>query len=112
MEITGKALVVGKTIEVGTSGFTKRELVIEVAGQYPQPILVEFHKDNTSKLDSIKVGQVVTVQTDLRGRKWTNAEGVDKYFNSIVGWRIEAANVSPDVVGSAVTEPDNAMPWE
>ena len=29
---------------------------------------------------------------DLKGKKWTNPEGIDKYFNNLDAWRIE----SPD----------------
>ena len=33
----------------------------------------------------------VKISINLRGREWVNPQGETKYFNSIQGWRIEAA---------------------
>lgn len=89
MEIKGQVRKIGETTPVGSGGFTKRELVITTDEQYPQHILVEFFKDKCSLLDGIEEGQDLTVSINLRGREWTSPDGEVKYFNSIVGWRIE-----------------------
>lgn len=74
-----------------TDSFRKRELVLTVPDEkYPQDILVEFQQDNCSKLDSFGVGQEVSVEYNLRGRMWHNPKtGLDVYFNTIVGWKID-----------------------
>lgn len=98
MEVTGRIKVIGEVQTIGASGFRKRELVVETNEQYPQTIMIEFLQDNVSLLDSYQLESDVKVYINLRGRKWTNPEGVDKYFNSIVGWRIEAAQtVNPNM---------------
>lgn len=95
MEITGLIKVIGETKTFGSNGFRKRELVITTDEQYPQHILIEFVQDKCDVLNSYKVGQNVKVGINIRGRIWTDPEGVDKYFNSIQGWRIS-------IEGSAV----------
>lgn len=89
MEILGRIKHIGQTQVVGVnSNFQKRELVIITEEQYPQHIMIEFHQDKCPILDNYKVGQVVEVAINLRGREWVNPQGETKYFNSIVGWRI------------------------
>lgn len=88
MEVTGR---VQKIFDIQTfsSGFRKREVVVLTQEQYPQPILIEFTQDRVDLVNSIQVGEEVRVSIGLRGREWTNPEGVVKYFNSINGWRID-----------------------
>lgn len=89
MELQGKIKLIGETKEYGSNGFKKRELVLTTDDQYPQDILVEFVQDKCDVLNKYKAGQDVKIGINLRGREWINPEGVAKYFNSIVGWRIE-----------------------
>ncbi len=86
MTITGTVEHIGTVETKGT--FVKRELIVNVAGQYPQSILVEFQQGNCALLENLQVNQEIEVGIDLRGRKWTNPEGVDKWFNTIVGFKI------------------------
>lgn len=97
LELTGTIKVIGETQTFGNNGFRKRELVIETNEQYPQPILIDFVQDKCDVLNSYKVGQVVKVGINLRGRSWQNPQGETKYFNSINGWRIA-------IEGSAVDQ--------
>jgi len=91
--------------------FRKRELVVTTEEQYPQHIMVEFVQDKTDLLNNYQVGQQVKVNINLRGREWTNPQGEVKYFNSIQGWRIEAAQTEapsgdmPPVAPAAAFEP-------
>jgi hypothetical protein len=102
MEVQGKIKVIGETKSFGSSGFQKRELVVTTEEQYPQHLNLEFLQDKTGLLDSFKVGDDVKVGINLRGREWQSPQGEVKYFNSIVGWRIEKAGTgapagAPDV---------------
>lgn len=89
MELQGKIKMIDETKTYGTGGFRKREMVITTEEQYPQEIMVEFVQDKTELLNTYSVGQDVKISINLRGRAWVNPEGETKYFNSIVGWRIE-----------------------
>ena len=91
MEITGKIKKIDETKTFGASGFRKREMVVTTNEQYPQMLMVEFVQDKCDLLDAYKVGQDVKVSINLRGREWINPEGKAVYFNSIQGWRVEAA---------------------
>ena len=88
MEISGK---VTKIFDAQTfaSGFKKREVIVTTQEQYPQPLSVEFTQDKVDLVDQMNVGDDVKVSINLRGREWTSPEGVVRYFNSIVGWRVE-----------------------
>ncbi|MGR7813039.1 DUF3127 domain-containing protein [Lacinutrix undariae] len=91
MEVQGKIKMVGETQTFGGNGFRKREVVVTTEEQYPQHIMVEFVQDKTDLLNNFQVGQPVKISINLRGREWVNPQGETKYFNSIQGWRIEAA---------------------
>lgn len=83
-DLTGKIKILQepKTFD---SGFTKREMVVIVEdGKYPQEINIEFIQDKVSLLDSLQVGQEVTVTFDIRGREYNG-----RYFNNLQGWKID-----------------------
>lgn len=84
MEIKGKVVLIGQTENVGQNGFTKRLLVVETSEQYPQKIPVDFVKDKTGLLDTIQVGQEVTVSINLRG-----SESNSRWYLNANGWKIE-----------------------
>jgi len=106
MEVTGKVKVIGEVETFGTD-FTKRILVVTTNEQYPQDLSLEFVKDKCSLLDKFKIGDEVKVGINLRGREWINPEGVSKYFNSIVGWRIDK-----EVINEGVSEPKDIVTSE
>jgi len=54
----------------------------------------ELVQDKCNLLDGFKVGQEVSVEFDLRGRKWTDQKGAVKYFNTLQAWRLSAADGS------------------
>lgn len=103
MQVTGKIKLINAEQTFGSNGFRKRELVVTTDEQYPQMILVEFVQDKCDLLNNFSVGQDVTISINLRGREWINPQGEAKYFNSIQGWRIEAAQAAPAAGGSFET---------
>jgi len=100
MEVIGKLIYKGETQTIG-DGFTKREFVIEFAEnpQYPEKVKFELIKDKTSLVDSVQIGSELKVQFNLKGREWTNKDGVKQYFNSLLAWKIE--KITQDVEESA-----------
>ncbi len=107
MEIKGKVHEVGAIQQVSET-FKKRDLIIEYAENpsYPEYIRFEALQDKTALFDQLKVGDEVEVSFNLRGRPWTNREGVTSYFNSLIIWRITALSGQP--AGS--TPPPYAAP--
>jgi len=90
MEITG-ILEIIKPEQIISDKFKKREFVLREISKddYPQLILIEIVQDKCGLLDSYKIGDMVKVKFNLRGRKWINPEGIDKYFNSLQAWQID-----------------------
>ena len=89
MEIQGRIKTIFATETVGQNGFQKRDLIITTDGQYPQDIIIQFQQDKCAVLDRFQVGQIVKIHFNLQGREWTNPQGEVKYFNTVVGWKIE-----------------------
>ena len=88
--LTGKIKLIqeAKTFD---SGFTKREMVVIVEdGKYPQEINIEFVQDKVALLESLQIGQEVTVTFDIRGREYNG-----RYFNNLQGWKIVAIGDGP-----------------
>jgi hypothetical protein len=84
-DLTGKIKLIQDAQTFG-SGFTKREMVVVVEdGKYPQEINLEFVQDKVSLLDTVVVGQEVTVTFDIRGREYNG-----RYFNNLQGWKLVA----------------------
>jgi hypothetical protein len=96
LQHTGKLIVLGETQQI-TDSFSKREFVLEDSSEYPQTVLFQATQDRCSLMDGFKVGDELTVNFNLRGRKWTNKEGEDKYFNSLDAWKIEKVGGSAPV---------------
>jgi len=88
MELQGTIEHITEIEENGT--FKKRSLILgtEKESQYPQSVNIEFQQGNVDLLNNKNVGDNVTVSINIKGRKWTNPEGIDKWFNNIVGWKV------------------------
>ena len=93
LKFKGTLTHIGETNRVSEK-FSKREFVINDNGMYPQEVQFELTQDNCSILDSYKVGDEIEVHFNLRGRAWTNKEGVTKYFNTLQAWKIENDSAS------------------
>jgi len=115
--LKGEVKVINETQNI-TDSFKKREFVItDASGQYPQTILFQSVQDRCEMLDNFNVGDMVEVFFNLRGREWTNPEGIVKVFNSLDAWKIQAMNTSgaaPTTTGNAetfVAEGDDDLPF-
>jgi hypothetical protein len=91
MTINGIIKLIKPTQQVSAS-FCKREFVIETIDQYPQTILLELHQDRVDIIDSFTEGQEVICSLNLKGRLWVSPQGEEKYFNTIICWKITVPN--------------------
>ena len=101
-KLKGKLHDFWETVQI-TDTFKKKEFVIETDEQYPQYVKFELVQDKCDLLDSLSIGQNITVHFNVRGRCWKNKEGKDTYFVSLNVWRIEAEKVEskPQPVSTA-----------
>ena len=89
MEIEGILKVIKDEQQVSDK-FKKREIVVTTDETYPQHILIELNQDKCNMVDNRNVGDKVKVHVNIRGRVWEDkTKGVDRYFNTIQGWKIE-----------------------
>ena len=99
-DLTGKIKLIqdAKTFD---SGFTKREMVVIVEdGKYPQEINIEFVQDKVALLESLQIGQEVTVTFDIRGREYNG-----RYFNNLQGWKIVTLGNEPTLTAQNQSQP-------
>ena len=91
-DFTGKVKSVGE-LQTFASGFTKRELVVEEAGdgKWPNVVAFAFKKDNVAKLDGMKPGMRVKVSFAVDGREWTDPKtGKVRYFADLTALRLDS----------------------
>lgn len=96
MELRGRVHEIGQTQQV-TESFKKRDLIVAYAEnpQFVEYIRLEATQDRVSIFDNLNIGDEVEVSFNLRGRPWTNAQGVTTYFNSLVAWRTTKLTAAP-----------------
>ena len=89
MEFTGQIKRIGQT-QIVSDKFSKREFTIvdKPESEYPQIVQFELHKDRCDTIDTFKLGDSVRVSFNLKGREWTDKEGVVKTFNTLQAWAI------------------------
>jgi hypothetical protein len=106
-KLKGVVKVVNPTQQVSEK-FSKRIFVItDNSSMYPQDIILQLQKDKCSLADGLNVGDEVNVFYNLRGRLWTDPNGVDKYFNTLECWKIDKLGVfttAPQGVGEVDTD--------
>jgi translation initiation factor IF-3 len=73
----------------GANDFKSRKLHGKTDEQYPQTLEFEFSQGNVTLLDGLEPGQKVKIDINVKGREWTNPEGVVSVFNKLEGWKIE-----------------------
>jgi single-strand DNA-binding protein len=84
-KLIGRIKVIEDT-QTFSSGFQKREFVIEVPdGKYPQMVKFETVRDKIDLLNSLSIGDNVEVSFNIRGNEYNG-----KYYVSLNAWRIEA----------------------
>jgi hypothetical protein len=74
--------------------FAKREIIIETDGQYPQHLKIQFVNDKCDLLNLYKIGDVVSIGVNFRGRLFVDKNNVTQCFNSFEGWKIELTGVN------------------
>lgn len=106
-ELTGTVKVIQEP-QTFSSGFTKRELVVTVAhDKYPQDINIEFVQDRVQLLDSLSVGQEVTITFDIRGREYNG-----RYYNNLQAWELTSVPIPEGESERSPVDPADDPPDE
>lgn len=100
MQIKGIVHSIGETIKVSDK-FKKRDFVIQIPSEYPQFIAMQLSQAKCEDIgNKLVVGTEIECSINLRGRLWTDSEGVEKCFNTLDVWRVTTGEAK-------VTEPLN-----
>lgn len=95
MEIQGTLKQLNPVIERGEFKSRKVWLDTDTETKYPQVIELELSGKGIDIFDGISIGAPVTCSINLRGRSWTDPQGVVKVFNTLQCWKVQAAGSSP-----------------
>ena len=112
-KIKGEIKVIGEAVQV-TEKFKKREFVlIDDSSQYPQFINFQLVQDKCELIDGVQIGQRIEVNFNLRGREWTDKNGIIKFFNTLDVWRIvyEESSVKIPPIPNLLDEEADSLPF-
>lgn len=111
MELKNVEIISIGELKTFDSGFCLVTFVVKTDEQYPQFLELQANKEKAENLIKFnKVGHKVDVSLNLRGRQWTNPEGVVKTFNTLEAWKVFKADLSDDNMKKAVDVIDGAFP--
>jgi len=89
MEIKNAEILRIGELQTFDSGFKKVEWVIKTQEDYPQILKLQSNKDNADNLLKYnKIGDIVDININLKGREWTNKDGETIVFNTIEAWKV------------------------
>ena len=113
--IKGEVKLIKEEIQI-TGAFKKREFVLtDMSGQYPEVILFQTVQDRCFMLVKFKVGDMVEVFFNIRGREWTSPNNEVKYFNSFDVWKInnmsDTKKTMVDIVSLEIEEEEEILPF-
>ena len=114
LQITGRLILIEPTKQVSEK-FQTREFVLDITeGEYPNFAKMQVTQKKCPVLDSYKVGDAVTVNFNIKGRKWEK-NGKTDYFTTIEAWKIEKAgttdnNYTPEHFIATPIQPEVSQP--
>jgi hypothetical protein len=98
-KLSGRIYKIGEVQKV-TDSFSVQKFRIETDDQYPQKIEFQAVNDRCIILEPYKIGDLVTVHFDVRGRDWSKGDREGNATN-LNAWKIE--RVGGDQSGAANT---------
>lgn len=88
MELTGR-LIYKSEVQQISEKFCKVDFVIETDEQYSQKVKFELHQDRVDIIDPYKIGELLNVSFNLKGREFTDKNGETQYSNTLQAWKIQ-----------------------
>lgn len=95
-KVSGVVHLIEPTKTYGAKGFRKRTVVLEQDfGSFTNYIPMDFTKDNCDAVDSLHVGDEITVEYRLNGRKWQKDEASEvKFFLNAEGMSFDVERLA------------------
>ena len=88
LTLTVKLHKVGELRQISDTMAVQEFVVLDDSNaQYPQHVTFQVKNSNIAMLQSLQIGQQITVHFNLRGREFVK-DGQNKYFNTLEAWKI------------------------
>jgi len=112
MEVKG-TLYYKNQIKIITDSFKKQEFVLEVVenSEYPEFISMELIQDKCGLIDKFDLGTELTVQFNLKGRKWDDPKGGVRFFNTLQAWKVSGDVANQSQSPATADEEDDDLPF-
>jgi hypothetical protein len=95
MEYNGELVHIG-AVEQITDTFRKRMIVVlNNSGKYANEVSFELVQDNVRIADELRIGDLVDVVFDVRGRGFKRKDGTQGWMNSLQAWRVTKHATQP-----------------
>jgi len=104
VESTGEVVSVGEE-QTFSEKFSKKEVVIDEGGKYPNPIKFEFVNDEMGIVDGLSVGAEITIKGFVNGNE--SKKNAGQYFVSLRGKEVEYERGGP-VTDDTLKQADEA----
>ena len=89
MKITGVLTSIKETVNV-SKDFRKRAFVVLHNDRgHLEHISFELFQDQCELIDSFKIYDQIEVEFNLKGRKWIDKEGTERFINTLQAWRVD-----------------------
>jgi hypothetical protein len=109
MQVKGKVIKISD-VQVISDKFKKCEVWLETAEQYSQVLNIQFTQEKADAIQAADEGCNITIDVNLRGRKYTNKQGFEGVFNTIEAYKYEVDGATPQQAPTQVVE-DDSMPF-
>ena len=115
-ELSGRIRRIGEQ-QTFTSGFAKREVVVEQPGgeRGPVPVPVVFKNDDVSLVDTLAVGAEIKVAFSIEGRDWQDPKtNKIRCFCDLTAHKVEVTAAAPtaeELAGTVDGTEDGEMPF-
>ncbi len=117
--VSGAIVAIGE-LKTFASGFEKREVVVETSKNetYPSPVTVTFKKAHAKDVETLQVGDGVTIDGFVEGRKWEPNDGREpKYFLELAATAVMVTDKAPAQAVAVVAtvnpnDPTSVVDWK
>ena len=111
IKVEGRVYKLYELREVSAT-FKTQTVVIKVEDKYPQFISVEFTQNRADQLSTIKEGDLVVADVNLRGKQYfdkrTNEE---RFFNKLDGWKIAIQELDHNIEDDLLAPGEGDLPF-
>ena len=89
MKIEGILTLVHDTVTV-SNGFRKRNFVLLYNDRgHMEHLWFELFQEQCELIDDFSIKDRINVEFNLKGRRWTDKEGKERFINTLQAWSIQ-----------------------